>query len=276
VREDSPGTLRWPIEIVEGTTRLAVEDPVVVEEPLHLRARSPGGDYETLGLTMRTPGEDRDLALGFLYGEGIIQGAEDVLELEVVLDPRPRHQGIDVTLREGCLGRFESRRLLVVSSACGVCGKAAVDAVTEGGLPPLSPGPVVPFDLLCTLPDRMREYQQNFERTGGIHAAALFDGAGRLEILREDVGRHNAVDKVVGARLSESRLPLADRLLLVSGRLGFEIVQKAARAGIPFVASVGAPTTLALRLAARAGMTVVGFLRDGRANVYSGGQRLRT
>ena len=276
MKRDDPGTVAWPTEILEGSTRLSVEDPVVVEEPLHIRARAQDGEWTSLGITMRTPGDDRDLVLGFLFGEGVIEGMDDVVSIERSADSRALHQGLDVVLREGCLDRVESRRLLVVGSACGVCGKAAVDATLESGVPMLSPGPAVRFERLVGLPAEMRERQRNFERTGGIHAAALFDRGERLEVLREDVGRHNAVDKVIGARLAEGGVPLAGRVLVVSGRLGFEIVQKAVRAGVPFVASVGAPTSLSVRLASRAGMTVVGFLRDGRGNVYCGPARVRS
>lgn len=271
---DEP-VVSWPTEVVMTEGRHALEDPVVVEDPLQLRiGTEEEGALETLGITMRTPGADRELAVGFLFGERVVGSPDEILSIEESDDPRPLHRGIDMRLAPGCISRMDSRRLLLVTSACGVCGKSAVDAALEGGVPSLPAGPTLDLEGLVEMMEGMRRRQATFDRTGGIHAAALFTGAGELITIHEDVGRHNAVDKVVGERLLAEEIPVGETVMTVSGRLGFEIVQKAARAGVPVLAAVGAPTSLSLRLAARVGMTVVGFLRRGRGNVYTEPQRL--
>jgi FdhD protein len=234
------------------------EDRVAVEEPLEIRV-----DGEPLAVTMRTPGHDEELALGFLYGEGLIDA--------------PRRAGLTADLAanivevEGPLLRDPGERRFYTTSSCGVCGKGALEEVAVHA-PDATPGPVVARELLVALPDRLT--QPGFELTGGLHATGLFDAAGRLLFAREDVGRHNAMDKVVGRALLEGLLPLGDKLLCVSGRLSFELVQKAAVAGAPVLVGVGAPSSLAVALAGDRGLTLCGFARRGRVNVYTGLERV--
>ncbi len=233
-------------------------DAVAVEEPLEIRV---GG--LPLSVTMRTPGNDEELALGFLYGEGLIDG--------------PREAGLSDDLAAnvvevvGPLLRDPGARRFYTTSSCGVCGKGALEevAVASESLPS---GPPVSRELLADLPERLR--QPGFERTGGLHATGLFDAEGELLSVREDVGRHNAMDKVVGAALRAGRMPLHGCLLCVSGRLSFELVQKAAVAGCPVLVGVGAPSSLAIELAADRGMTLAGFARRGSANVYADAGRV--
>jgi FdhD protein len=237
-------------------------DAVAVEEPLEIRV-----DGEPLAVTMRTPGHDEELALGFLYGEGLIA--------------EPRRVGLTADLAvnvvevEGPLERDPGRRRFYTTSSCGVCGKGALEevAATVGGAP-LPSGPPLERRLLAELPERMSAAQPTFERTGGLHATGVFDSAGELLLSREDVGRHNAMDKAVGRLLLDGGLPLSDRILCVSGRLSFELVQKAAAAGAPVLVGVGAPSALAVELAADRGMTLAGFARNGRVNVYWGEERV--
>ena len=233
-------------------------DLVAVEEPLEIRV-----DGEPLSVTMRTPGHDEELALGFLHGEGLIREPH-----AVGLSPDLAANVIEVA---GPLLGDPGRRRFYTTSSCGVCGKGALEEVAVTSAP-LAPGPRVARGLLAALPERLP--QPTFERTGGIHATGLFDAEGRLLIAREDVGRHNAMDKVVGRALLDGGLPLAGRILCVSGRLSFELVQKAAVAGAPILVGVGAPSSLAIELAADRGMTLTGFTRDGRTNVYAGSERV--
>src|SRR4051794_27199563 len=239
-------------------TREGQEDRVAVEEPLEIRV-----DGEALAVTMRTPGHDEELALGFLYGEGLIDG--------------PRRAGLTGDLAanivevDGPLLRDPGARRFYTTSSCGVCGKGALEEVAVQ-CPVVAPGPVVPRELLAGLPDRLA--QPGFELTGGLHATGLFDPSGELLFAREDVGRHNAMDKVVGRALLDGLLPLSGRLLCVSGRLSFELVQKAAVAGAPVLVGVGAPSSLAVSLAEDRGLTLCGFARRGKVNVYTGAQRV--
>jgi FdhD protein len=233
-------------------------DLVAVEEPLEIRV-----DGEPLSVTMRTPGSDEELALGFLFGEGLIDGPRRVGPTDDFAA-----NAIEV---EGPLLRDPGARRFYTTSSCGVCGKGALEEVAVTSAP-LGPGPRVPRALLAALPDRL--LQPGFERTGGLHATGLFDAAGELLVAREDVGRHNAMDKVVGRALLDGLVPLADRVLCVSGRLSFELVQKAAVAGAPILVGVGAPSSLAVELAADRGMTLAGFTRGGRTNVYTGPERV--
>ena len=233
-------------------------DEVAVEEPLEIRV---GGT--ALTVTMRTPGHDEELALGFLYGEGLIAGARAAgptadLAANVV----------DV---QGPLLRDPGVRRFYTTSSCGVCGKGSLEEVAVHA-PVLPPGPRVPRALLAALPERLR--QPAFARTGGMHATGLFDERGEPLLVREDVGRHNAMDKVIGRALLDGLLPLHGRILCVSGRLSFELVQKAAVAGAPILAGVGAPTSLAVALAADRGLTLAGFARGTSVNVYSGEERI--
>ena len=239
-------------------------DWIAVEEPLEIRIEGT-----PFAVTMRTPGHDLELAAGYLFGEGVIEDAEDLAAIAHIDDPAdPQGNTLDVRLAPGVPLLRASARARVANSACGVCGKAAIDQIFQR-ISPLHrswwPAPAV----LHRLPEAQRAAQPLFDHTGGLHAAALFSPDGALEVQREDIGRHNAVDKVIGWRLAADRLPIDDRILLVSGRAGFEIVQKALVARIPVLASVGAPSSLAVQLAESAGMTLIGFLRDGRYNVYA-------
>ena len=237
-------------------TRDGVADEVAVEEPLEIRV-----DGAPLAVTMRTPGHDEELAAGFLYGEGLLAAAP-------TFRPALEANTIDVA---GPLARDPGTRRFYTTSSCGVCGKGALEEVAVHA-PPAPPGPEVARDRLAGLPERLE--QPEFARTGGLHATGLFDPAGELLLGREDVGRHNAMDKVIGRVLLDDGLPLAGRLLCVSGRLSFELVQKAAVAGAPILVGVGAPTSLAIALAADRGLTLCGFARGGRLNVYAGPERV--
>jgi FdhD protein len=254
-----PGMTQVEVRGAFATVRApGLEDEVAVEEPLEIRV-----DGRPIAVTMRTPGEDEELALGFLYGEGLID--------------TPRHAGPPDDLAAntvevaGPLAHEPSRRAFYTTSSCGVCGKGALEEVAVHA-PPVAPGPVVPRERLATLPDRLR--QPTFARTGGLHATGLFADTGDLLAVREDVGRHNAMDKVVGWALRQGILPLDGRILCVSGRLSFELVQKAAVAGAPILVGVGAPSSLAVRLADDRGMTLAGFARGRRVNVYTGTERV--
>jgi FdhD protein len=233
-------------------------DAVAVEEPLEVRV---GG--EPLAVTMRTPGHDEELALGFLFGEGLIDGPRDV-------GPTADFAG-NVVEVAGTLARPPATRRFYTSSSCGVCGKGALEEVAVHA-EPAAPGPRMARALLADLPSRLE--QPGFRRTGGLHATGLFSAAGELLLVREDVGRHNAMDKVIGSALREGRVPLHPAVLCVSGRLSFELVQKAAVAGAPILVGVGAPTTLAIQLARDRGLTLCGFARGDRVNVYSGEERV--
>jgi FdhD protein len=234
------------------------EDEVAVEEPLEIRV-----DGEPLAVTMRTPGHDEELALGFLLGEGLITGVR-----KVGLTEDFAANTIEV---EGPLGHDPGQRRFYTTSSCGVCGKGALEEVAVHSAP-LPEGPVVQRSLLARLPDLLE--QPTFERTGGLHATGLFDGDGRLLIVREDVGRHNAMDKVIGRALIDGIVPLGERILCVSGRQSFELVQKAAVAGAPILVGVGAPSSLAISLAEDRGMTLCGFARRGNLNVYTHPERV--
>jgi FdhD protein len=238
-----------------------VHDRVAVEEPLEIRV---GG--RALAVTMRTPGHDEELAVGFLHGEGLLAGP--VVAAGPTADLAANVVEVDAPLREAA-----RERRFYTTSSCGICGRGALDEVAVHA-PPLPDGPVVGRTLLAGLPERLR--QPGFEVTGGLHATGLFDVAGGLLCVREDVGRHNAMDKVVGRALLDGALPLAGRILCVSGRLSFELVQKAAVAGCPILVGVGAPSSLAVELAADRGMTLCGFARGASVNVYAGAARVRT
>jgi FdhD protein len=235
-----------------------LEDEVAVEEPLEIRV-----DGRPLAVTMRTPGHDEELALGFLLGEGLIDGPRDAA-------PPPDLAGNTVEVT-GPLLREPDARSFFTTSSCGVCGKGALEEVAVDA-PPLRPGPAVERALLADLPERLR--QPAFQRTGGLHATGLFTTEGELVCVREDVGRHNAMDKVVGWALREGLVPLHPHVLCVSGRLSFELVQKAAVAGAPILVGVGAPTSLAVSLADDRGLTLCGFARGGRVNVYTAPERV--
>jgi len=247
------------------------EDHVAAEEPLELRA---GG--RPLAVVMRTPGDDEALAAGFFLTEGLIRGPEDIERVAHCTDVPPEAMSnvIDVTLAPGVPDPLErGRRSFYASSSCGICGKSSIDEIRQQAAP-LASGAVIAPEALTRLVPALRSAQVTFDRTGGLHAAGLFRFDGTLIATAEDVGRHNAVDKIVGGRLLLGDWPLSERLLLVSGRVGFEIVQKAWLAGIPAIAAVSAPTSLAVALAVEARMTLVGFLRGEDYNVYAGSERL--
>lgn len=242
------------------------QDSLAAEEPLEIRI-----DGTPLSVTMRTPGNDLELAAGFLLTEAIIETREQIGEIRAVVpDWAARSNRVEVQLQGTRFSAEDQQRNFFAASSCGICGKASIDAVRHRGLhAPDRDFRVLP-EVLCRLPDALRADQPVFERTGALHAAALFDAQGNLVALREDIGRHNAVDKLVGWALLEGHLPLSNLIMLVSGRGGFEVIQKALAAGVPVVASVSAPSSLAVRLARELGLTLVGFLRGHRFVVYSG------
>lgn len=246
---------------------LEEQDRMAAEEPLEIRLGS-----SAITVTMRTPGHDRELAAGFLYSEGIIHASRDIAD---TIEPgRDRRNVLCVKLRRGVrFDRDRLRRDFYATSSCGICGKTTLEAI-QVKANSISSAFTVSLATLYSLPARLRDEQEIFAETGGLHAAAIFDGVGNLVYLREDVGRHNAVDKVVGAALLDDRIPLDRHILMVSGRASFEIMQKALVARIPVVAAVSAPSSLAVALARKFKMTLVGFLRDQRCNVYAGKQRV--
>ncbi len=277
-----PSITRVPMVWVAGGVAAPAIDALAVEEPLELRLLwGPAEDRRdtALSITMRTPGSDLELAVGFLVGEGIVQAREDVASVRhdgravrpdgtsnVVRVALAANVGVDVARLE---------RHFYTTSSCGVCGKTSIETLRTTRHPILREGsPILSARVLYALPGVLRARQETFEVTGGLHAAALFDPTGELLAIREDVGRHNAVDKVVGALALTCALPAIARVLLVSGRASFELVQKARMAGVPVLAAVGAPSSLAVDLAREGGMTLVGFLRDDRFNVYSGHDRI--
>ena len=264
---------------LDGAQSARKRDEVAGEEPLEIRLVA-GGASNTLAITMRTTGNDFELAAGFVYGEAVVRRREDLVAMDYCIDPQidreQRFNIVNVELSSAAeavdISRFE--RHFVTSSACGVCGRAQIDSLRDLGVAPLKDGVRVASSLLYELPQRMREGQRVFASTGGLHAAALFDGRGELLAVREDVGRHNAVDKISGWALLGSRLPLDGCMLMVSGRAGYEIVQKSVMARIPIVCSVSAPSSLAVELAREFNVTLVGFLRGTRANVYTAPERV--
>lgn len=269
----------------EGVVR--ERDAMAVEEPLEIRLRA-GGEERTAALTMRTPGNDAELAAGFLFAEGVIRTAADLARVEhrretggglriaAGADADPGRENLVVAeLAAGSLPDLAPlERHFFATSACGVCGRAGLEALALRGAVRAPSGPVVTAAVLSGLPETLRRAQGVFEQTGGLHAAALFDAEGALAAVREDVGRHNALDKLVGWALTAGRLPLSDGLLMVSGRTSFEILQKALAAGATFVCAVSAPSSLAVDVARRFGITLVGFLRGDRFNVYAAPERV--
>jgi len=264
----------------EGESEIEREDALAVEEPLEIRIRTRNRAGATSFVTtMRTPGNDEELAAGLLFAEGVLQSREDLVGLERPVDPRVapelRANVMIAVLSPEAHARGEKlERGTVMGSACGVCGKTSIENVIPSDARPLVSSLRIHPDVLFALPGSLREGQSVFSRTGGLHAAGRFDAEGRSRVLREDIGRHNATDKLVGFFLLRNELPLADSVLMVSGRAGFEIVQKAYAAGIPVVASVSAPSSLAVELADAAGLTLVGFLREKRYNVYAHPERI--
>jgi FdhD protein len=282
--EKSPGKSRrgskakTRVRVVEDGVARVRPDTLATEEPMEIRLIS-GGARRTVAVTMRTPGSDFELAAGFLYGEGVISSPEEIQKIsycvDADVDAEQRYNIVNVELRGG--HSFDPRpleRSFYTSSACGVCGKESLDQLELRGYPTLPSGPRLEPETIYSLPGKLREAQGLFEETGGLHAAALFDARGDLLALREDVGRHNATDKLVGWALLEGRLPLHDHLVMVSGRTSYEILQKCVAAGVPVVCAVSAPSSLAVDVARRFGVTLVGFLRGNRFNVYSASERV--
>jgi FdhD protein len=267
--------LTAPVRRVEGEGSSAAQDLLAVEEPLEIRLSG-----RTVAITMRTPGNDFELAVGFLFTEGIVDGARRIESVRhVSTEGHGRQAGnvVAVELKAGVEIDFERlERHFYMTSSCGVCGKASIDALYAQGCPMIPRNTaMVRSETVHGLPDALREAQAVFDRTGGLHAAALFDASGKLLGLREDVGRHNAVDKLIGAEVLAGTPPLHDRLILVSGRASFELIQKTLMAGIPILAAVGAPSSLAVETARRFGMTLLGFVRNRRFNIYSGEWRIQ-
>ena len=268
------------VQVVEDGRARVRPDTLATEEPMEIRLVF-GEVRQTVAVTMRTPGADFELAAGFLYGEGIISSPEDILKIsycvDANLDAEQQYNIVNVELRGGRDYDLRSlERHFYTTSACGVCGKASLEQLGLRGCPAIPPGPKVAPEVIYSLPEKLREAQGLFEATGGLHAAALFDAKGNLIALKEDVGRHNATDKLVGWALLEGRLPLSDRIVMVSGRSSFEILQKCLTAGVPVVCAISAPSSLAVDVARQFGMTLVGFLRGNRFNVYSGFDRINT
>ncbi len=257
------------IVTVRGSALEVRDDRVVGEAPLEIRAAGPRQDPVAVAVTMRTPGHEAELAVGFLRTEGLIEGTEVVGTTGG--DPAKLSQPDD-TIVVRLSTPFDSAQVVerhfIATASCGICGKASIDEIALR-CEPLAPGPVVARSVILALPDLLRAAQPAFDETGGLHAAALFAPNGELLVLREDVGRHNALDKVIGSQVLAGALPLRDRILMVSGRVSFEIAQKAAVVGIPIIAAVSAPSDLAIDTAERLGVTLIGFLRGAGFNVYT-------
>jgi FdhD protein len=267
--------LTVPIRRVDDQSSSQVQDLLAIEEPLEIRIGT-----KTISLTMRTPGHDFELAAGFLFTEGILAGFQQIQKIrrsDARANPRQAGNSVTVELNPDVEVDFERlQRHFYTTSSCGVCGKASIEALETQGCPVLPrDSPMFESAVIHRLPDMLRREQAVFERTGGLHAAALFDAKGNLTLLREDVGRHNAVDKLIGSEMLRGHTPLHDKLLLVSGRASFELVQKALMGGIPILAAVGAPSSLAVETAQRFNMTLLGFVRERRFNIYSGASRIQ-
>lgn len=265
------GSARVRVQVVQDGVARAREDHLAVEEPLEIRVESPDGGFP-LAVTMRTPGADLELAAGFLFSEGLVASRDEIVTLRHCVQVPPDRRENTVTVRLASAPTVAAAALarrFTVSSACGVCGLESLDALADRGVGPVTATAVRP-ELLAALPDRLRAAQAVFDRTGGLHASGLFDAQGQLLCAREDVGRHNALDKVVGWALLQDHLPLAGCTVVVSGRTSYELVQKAVAAGVGVLAGVSAPSSLAVRLADRFGLALVGFLRGDRFVVYTG------
>jgi FdhD protein len=263
------------VRVVEGGKARVRPDSLATEEPMEIRLRS-GEESQTVAVTMRTPGNDFELAAGFLYGEGVLQSPDDLRKMSYCVgEDEQQYNIVNVDLRAGvAYDPKPLERHFYTSSACGVCGKESLDQLEIKGCSVLPQGPSVAAGTIHGLPGKLRESQGLFEETGGLHAAALFDGDGNLLAVREDVGRHNATDKLLGWAFLEGLLPLHEHVVVVSGRSSYEILQKCLRAGVPVVCAVSAPSSLAVDVAKRFGMTLVGFMRGERFNVYSGFDRI--
>jgi FdhD protein len=277
------GSVQLPVFRVSSGSLQSGNDILAVEEPLEIRLAYGSPDTlitQNLAVTMRTPGNDEELALGFIFTEGIITRETDIDRIEhVFTDCSENNQNIiQIILRDGFIPNLlHAERNFYTTSSCGVCGKTSIQAIRSVSSFPsesMNCDPIHPC-LIISLPDKLAEQQQLFAATGGLHAAALFNNEGNLIFIREDVGRHNALDKLIGTSLNAKMLPLTKSILLLSGRASFELVQKAAMAGIPVIAAVGAPSSLAVTLAKEFGITLIGFLRKTRFNIYSGEERIK-
>lgn len=274
--------VRAVIQKIQGAAVAREKDQLAAEEPLEIRAAgsADGKIFDhAVAVTMRTPGDDYELAAGFLYTEGLLRAPADLREITYCVGAdklKQQYNVVRVRLRDGVA--FDAARLqrnFYASSSCGLCGKASLDAVRAAGCVPVAAGgPALPLELIHGLAGKLRSRQPVFEKTGGLHAAALFDAAGELLSLREDIGRHNATDKAIGERFLAGKAAPVGHVLFVSGRASFEIMQKAAMAGVPVVAAVGAPSSLALDFANEFGQTLLGFVRDRRFNVYTHPERI--
>lgn len=272
------------IKILKVTAQNQVEqeDQLAIEEPLEIQVEYGAANQrkrKNISITMRTPGNDAELAIGFLFTEGILTSKQQIKNIQHIprWDPEPEENTILVQLEEEVVLDLQKlERHFYTTSSCGVCGKASIEAIQMQGFSSLpKEQPIFEADLIHHFPNTLLEKQSVFAQTGGLHAAALFDNSGKLILLREDVGRHNAVDKLIGHALMENLIPLNEYLILLSGRVSFELIQKSVMAGIPILAAVGAPSSLAIQLAEEVGMTVLGFVREERFNVYTRPERLK-
>ena len=253
------------VRLSRGESARETPDEIAVEEPLEIRVEG-----RSVAVVMRTPGCDRELAAGFALTEGIVRDAADIFEItSCVTSERPTDQVVNISLTDPA--RFDPAKLsrnVFTSSSCGMCGRATIEAVMRQ-FPPIQNAPKLDPEIVRSLPEKLAAAQETFQRTGGLHACALFDWSGELLLAREDVGRHNALDKLIGHELLAKRLPLSERILLLSGRVSFEMTQKALAAGIPAIAAISAPTSLAVECARASGLTLVGFLRGETMNLYT-------
>ncbi len=277
MKAQTGSTTKTTVWVVENGKVRSQSDQLATEEPLEIRLVSP---QKTIAVTMRTPGADFELAAGFLYGEGVVKSREDIARISYCVDPEvdgeQRFNIVNVALREGLSVDLQPlERHFFTTSACGVCGKASLEALRLRGCPVIPQGSEVPVEVIYSLPEQLRKAQRVFSSTGGLHAAALFDLQGQLLSVQEDVGRHNALDKLVGSAVLSNHLPFNNHIVMVSGRSSFEILQKCLAARVPIVCAVSAPSSLAVALAREFGITLVGFLRGERFNVYAGRERLR-
>lgn len=268
----------WTVTVVRKDGSFASKpDVLVTEEPLEIRAESPTQQVQPIAVTMRTPGHDFELAVGFLFTEGIIKQSDDVRTVRYCQLPDSAEQQFNV-VTVSLTSQFDealSRRGMVTSASCGICGTTSIEQLSQmTSRVDLSTGPVMTAQMLTSLPDIIRKAQPTFDRTGGLHAAGLVDASGEAYCVREDIGRHNAVDKVIGKAVLDGKVPISNHALVVSGRLSFEIIKKAAMAGIAFIAAVGAPSSLSVETAEDLGITIVGFVRDGTANIYTHAHRI--
>lgn len=274
--------LKIPVTVVEDGAAAEKTDAIAIEEPLEIRLEhGPAGlrSVQNISVTMRTPGNDAELASGFLFTEGIIKQASDIQNVEhcFIACAENRENVIQVSLGEGLIPHLQNtERNFYTTSSCGVCGKGSINAIRTVSSYSTDPNDTnaIQTDLLTSLPDKLRQHQKVFADTGGLHASALFTPEGELLLVREDVGRHNALDKLIGAAIARDLLPLNNTVLLLSGRASFELVQKAIMAGINIIAAVGAPSSLAVQLAQEFNITLAGFLRGQRFNIYTAPQRI--